>query len=77
MTRPWANGKPERRAPSPFLECGHTYKHNGNKKSEVKNSHQCPRLPALLFDCFHFPLLHGQLGGAVTGKRGEPLEGIV
>lgn len=42
MARPRANKEPERRAPSPFVECVLTHRHNGNKKSAVKKSHWCP-----------------------------------
>lgn len=71
MSSPWANRKPERKKePSPFLECGHTEEHNGNKKSAVKKSHQCPFLPALVFDHCHIPLLQGQLRDALNRRKG-------
>lgn len=42
MTRPWANKKPQSRAPSPFLECALTHPPRGNKRCAGRKWQQCP-----------------------------------
>lgn len=47
-----------------FWNVFHTHRHNGDEKSAVMNSCQCPLLPAHTFECSHTLLLPWGLDGA-------------